>query len=1072
MPRQDNDSAAGKGAPAKTPKPVRIRIQTYGTCTVEVGGFRLGRNADVVVSILLLLTHSPNMQLPRDSMLELLWPESPEKRQRGNLRQALYKLRLMGINATMNGDQVVLDQGQIEKSFTIRRDIPTFEALVLTGQEPFGQFLAGYDAGDNAYFAEWIENERERANSDARRVLSMMLNVKRESSDWIAAEPLARWLLQFDPLNEAATLAMSECLLMSGAKYEAIRLLDRYMSELGPDATDLRIPAATLRRRIASPTVRRISFAPTERHFVGRETVMAELSLCMRRGRHREGTATLLHGSAGMGKTRVLNELTKMAVLEGVRDVRTGCRETDVSRPLSVFLEMVPDLLQMPGALGCSPENLIALRRFVNDDSVESDRAANGSIANMPLAAGLRRSIVDLIAAVAEEKPMLFVVEDVHWLDAASWEVIVDLIDRISQLRVCLILTSRLPHARPVQPQRQPVDLVIRALQPLSFESRLDLVHAIATDLAASIDDELADWFVHSCEGVPLFLRSLVNHWIETGDAGGVPPTLQNVIGQRVQNLSTDAAHVLQTVTLLGRHATLAMIESVLELPSFRVIGAIDELHKAGAFDNDLDGIVVCHELIGRMATDGLGRTARRLLHKRIADLLAQREDSEGISPGVCRDRLGHLLDAGEPNVFLAAAIRAISLLFDGGFYYDALGVCDLAVQHVSDPHTANTLLSLQSKCLYACAEFARLLAHPSSPASLRQGLSKWEDQDPEALLRWIDSAAYAGTSSDTTELAATAVGIAESIAKSAAIRFSAASLALRITSNCCDEDLARRAHVAGLSAAIELDRSSHFRDEIDMLYHACFGNAQEGAEAALRIHARLLDIPHAADRLSVKMRVAYALRCAGRIDHAKDLYGQIHLEAKAANIGSMFSFAAWRLSLLHLDFGDIATAHQWAREFDLLAPVNKEPLAAMIYHNHKVRMTLAIGDTATAKHHHELAGRCMPEHGHLIRLSAALSHKIAIARQLQSLEELGTLIPQSIEVFAKTCNAVGQAFFASELAMALHLTGDINRARHLLAEFMYSQRREPGPYPKFLLGAAAHVGLEVDNNLTGVPGY
>ena len=246
-----------------------------------------------------------------------------------------------------------------------------------------------------------------------------------------------------------------------------------------------------------------------------------------------------------MGKTRVLSELTKVAQLEGVRDVRVSCRESDITRPLSIFLDIVPDLLQMSGALGCAPESLQALRRFANEDGGEAARQNSGVIAYMPHAAGLRRAIVDLVFAVADEKPMLFSVEDVHWLDGASWEVLVDLITRVGQSRVCLLMTSRLPHARQSAPERVPHELVIKELLPLSVASSLELAHAIGADLSAHIDEELGEWFVHTSEGVPLFLRSLVNHWIETGDAGGIPPTLLGVIGQRLQSLSSDALYVL-----------------------------------------------------------------------------------------------------------------------------------------------------------------------------------------------------------------------------------------------------------------------------------------------------------------------------------------------------------------------------------------------------------------------------------------------------------------------------------------------------------------------------------------------
>ena len=92
---------------AKPPGPVSVRVQAYGVCTVDVSGNRLGRGADIVVSVLLFLVHAPGMQMPRAAIMQMLWPRSPELRQRGNLRQALYKLRLMGVEVAMNGDVVV-----------------------------------------------------------------------------------------------------------------------------------------------------------------------------------------------------------------------------------------------------------------------------------------------------------------------------------------------------------------------------------------------------------------------------------------------------------------------------------------------------------------------------------------------------------------------------------------------------------------------------------------------------------------------------------------------------------------------------------------------------------------------------------------------------------------------------------------------------------------------------------------------------------------------------------------------------------------------------------------------------
>ena len=81
--------------------------------------------------------------------------------------------------------------------------------------------------------------------------------------------------------------------------------------------------------------------------------------------RWHDGSATLLHGTAGIGKSRLAHELEKVATIEGVTIARAACRESDTQRSLAVFLDVLPELLVMPGALGAAPESLSALRRLV-----------------------------------------------------------------------------------------------------------------------------------------------------------------------------------------------------------------------------------------------------------------------------------------------------------------------------------------------------------------------------------------------------------------------------------------------------------------------------------------------------------------------------------------------------------------------------------------------------------------------------------------------------------------------------------------------------------------------------------
>ncbi|MEP6778552.1 MAG: AAA family ATPase [Gemmatimonadaceae bacterium] len=1051
---------------SKNPEPnndVRVRVQTFGACTVDIANNRLGRNADIVIALVLLLIHAPGMQMPRDQLIGTLWPDSPEARRRGNLRQALYKLRQMGVRASMNGDQVQLDESQIEKNFSMDRTQARFEADIVRARDPFGPFLPGFLTIPGSLLDHWFEAQRERAHADARRVLASALRVQHSIANWQGAEPLARWLLQFDPLNEAATLVIAECLVLSGAKYEAIRLLDRYMNELGPGAEDLRIPASTLRRRIATPSPRRISFAPTERHFIGRESIMAQTTLALRRARFKDGTATLLHGTAGIGKTRLMNEVTKISVIEGLNEVRTGCRQTDLTRPLSVFLDVVPELLQMKGALGCSPESLQALKRFVNDEDWIAERnAANGAPVAMPLAAALRRAIVDVVVAISDEKPLFIIIEDVHWLDAISWEVIVDLVDRTANARVCLLMTSRLPHARPQPPERMPVSLNVQALEPLSMENCLRLARAIGTDLSASIDDELGEWFASTSEGVPLFLRSLVNHWIETGEAGGVPPTLVGAISQRLQSLSVDALRVLQTIALLGRHAELSMIELVLELPYYRVVSALDDLQKASAFDASANGALVCHELIGRMAVGGLGLNAKRSLHKRIAQILIGIK-SDVLSPALCRDRLEHLLLSGEIRTFLKASCETVRELLVAGYSYDALGVAEGALEHASEPEDRDGILALQAESLYGCGEYARLLSHPLSPSSVGLGLSQWESQEPESLVRWLDAAAHADRGANASDLAAAATLVSETERYSNSVRYNAATLAIRIAANACEYSLAHRAYVAGKIALVSLTRPEERVDELDMLFHTSFGDYKVALAAAKRMLRVAETLRSTTERLSLQLRIAFAFRCCGDIEEARKLFEKVHFDSKKDRLESTYSFASWRLSSLHLDDGDLPQAEHWLREYFRVAPVDREPLAGVLLHTQTLRIALELGDVNRAESHLRLAHASMQEEGHVVRHAHSLAAQLGIARRRGDLSELARTMELAYPVYERARRATGQSFFACELTLSLHALGLHLEASTLAYDYIHVFRKEPSPIPKYFSAGLRAIGITLD---------
>ena len=1047
-----------------------IRLQTLGAATILVGEVRLTAAAGTLFSLLLRLTGTPGMQLPRDVLRRSLWPDQADVRQRANLRQALYKLRGYGVQASMHGDVVAMDPAQVVRTFSLDRSTETFERDVTMGHEPFGTFLPGF-AVPWPELQEWIDQQREAVHADVRRVLAEQLRRRRARADWGGADALARWLLQFDPLNEEATLTVAECTLLSGSKREAIAILDRYLAELGPGAGDLRLQATMLRRRIAEPAARsRLSFAPTERHFVGRETELADLTLAMRRARWHDGSAELLHGPPGIGKSRLAHELEKVAAIEGVRVAQASCRESDLLRPLSVFLDLVPELLSRPGALGSAPESLAALRRLAAPDrsvaatsgvppmpaggdmpGAPSPNAAEGAAMRepMPMAASLRRAIIDLLAAVSEEKPLLLVVEDVHWIDEHSWEVLSDLADRTGAMRVFLLLTSREPHARPHRPQRVPLALRVRALPPLSSESCLVLSRAIGDDLSAPVSDELGGWFVNASEGNPLFLRALVNHWIETGEAGGVPPTLQGVIEQRLSQVSGDALRVLQTAALLGKWATGERVAKVLEIEFPRLLKSADELSRLGALKEAVGIAIEVHELVRRVALSSMSSASQRLLRSRIASALS----AAPCFPQVhCElEVLDHYANAGEGEKAVEFAANAVRTLLEIDLPHRAIAVCDHAMIAFPTLASEQRFLSLRRDSLYSAGQYSRLLADHTWDDLSATASGTWDHLNARDVIRMVEIADRAMYIGDFVDLCSRGLLIAKTPTVDARLRLRAAIAVIRASSMGVDKQIPESAYAVGLTISENGQAMPYAADELDMYFHTGFGQHEVAVASAKRLVRTAKSRRTPSDQVRILGDCAYSFMCAGLLSESDALFQETLREALQHSILTRASTAAFNRSMIAIALNQLDIAELHALEARRIAASAADPFLEALAVRNLARIAQLAGDFSRARALLEDAGNQSGVAAHPKWYAFGIALRLGLAIGERDIHMIRELLPAALGELSSLQATLGQDFLASRVVLGQIEVSDVQSAKATLAEYLRVHRREAFAPPHFL---------------------
>lgn len=1056
--------------PAPVDRPL-IYVQALGAARITVGDQIIDQRAQNTFALLVRLIFSPGMATSRFTLVDEIWPGQTLSRQRANLRQALYKLRGIGIDIGKRGDHVRLNPKQVAPTFSITREASTFEQEVLGDRRPFGLFLQGYT--DHPYgFDQWVENTRQTVHSDVRRTLVEVLRSKREQVDWATVELVARHLLVFDPLNEDATLALAECTMLSGAKAEAVAILDRYLAELGPGAGDIQLPAQLLRRRFAEQRKKRrnASEMDLDRHFVGREEELTSLTQAMRRARWNDGGAVLLHGSPGIGKSRLVTQLSKAAQIDGLAEILIECREADRGRPLSALIDCLPQLLNSTGVLGASPENIELVRSLASERpaiaqssyslaGMSADEFAATAAAQAPItrdlafnirpARAIRDAVIDIISAAADERPLLLVAEDVHWMDLESWEVLAHLLGRIRNMRVFVLATSR---QRNVPSHlHNSIFPILKAIHvaALSRGACQELVRAISDDYSTTMGDTIEQWIVTASEGNPLALRLLVNHWLETGEMDA-PPTLLALVQNRIDRLHPQALRVMQVVCLLGRLASVERIRKVLELPSHELLHAFEQLEQDECLSRSEARLIAAHELLGRACLERLTKLAGIAMHSAIASVLrfeCERAPAIDILLGI----LSHLKDAGDVEQCVMTSLKYKSELLQFGRPQAVLQTFEGLDVSGAGIEAARQFNSLLARLKLESGEYARALTHISRGWPISADVHHLTNTDADELLSLADSAYRADTDADRDHLGGVCCDIAQSEHLSDTVRVRASEIGLTIAANTCDPAIAE-----GCFSVVERLREAEGTDarqnqRLTLLYHTVFGDLDIAELTARAILGEsLAAVPSSVVAQDIG-RAAYALRIAGRLGESLDAFEQAYRMALAVEAPKLALYPAWQLAQIHLDSGNELELRHWLGHMEQLYSVSNSSTTSHYLVAFYCQVALYAGDLAAAAKYLQITLETMPR----VPARRAASHitglaiGVALMERGQSPDQ--TLIDTAINLHAAVAHYGTSDLLTATICESFIRQGDIRRANKFIDHYLYQMRRERAPITVYL---------------------
>lgn len=404
--------------------------------------------------------------------------------------------------------------------------------------------------------------------------------------------------------------------------------------------------------------------------FVGRSAQLERVVEALRRAGDGHPTFILVAGDAGVGKTRLVEEIANRAEGLGGRTLVGGCVQMgDDNLPYAPIVEALRQLSD-----DVSPDDL---RRFIGPGFVELTRLVPDFALSLATAEGpsadastsnqgrLFEVLLGVFRRLAADRPLLVVIEDIHWADASTMALLGYLARNLSGATV-LVATYRsdeLHRRHPLLPflaeveRRRRVDRI--DLQPFDRREIAELVRAIRSEPS---DRELIDQLFERSDGNAFYVEELLATRATTGE---LPTTLRDVLSARVAELSGPSQELLRHASAAGPSISASLLATVSRVDEVKVHARLREAVERHILTTHPanDRLTFRHALIREAVYESLLPWERTRLHAAFAVALEATPADEG-DPSRAAELAYHWYAAHDLPRALEAAVRA-AIAFD-----------------------------------------------------------------------------------------------------------------------------------------------------------------------------------------------------------------------------------------------------------------------------------------------------------------------------------------------------------------------------------------------------------------------
>lgn len=419
--------------------------------------------------------------------------------------------------------------------------------------------------------------------------------------------------------------------------------------------------------------------------FVNREKEFGELKRLLHEATSGKGNLVLVSGEAGIGKTRIVQELGKYGESKGVRFLKGRCLYHENSDPYLPFIDALREYFQtrevgtkekeetyIPMGLLAAPdagdidaevtpergvEDLLPMgllpmtegKKDIREEAVEVEQPKINILEERER---MFENLAQLVINISNEKPLLLFIDDLQWADSASLQLLHYIARSIRNSRVLICGAYRPEELEEREGKRHPLTLALQRLNTEKLSTTVTLHRLQLKDIGTMVRDMLdienvPESFIRllyeESEGNPFFVEEVVKSLIEEGVLSTqtyvwdfdidiskirIPDTIKDVMSRRIQGLDENSKKVIMFAAVVGHKFDFDTLHKVTEMREDGLLDAIDKLIEAKLIKEDhrskKEEYVFDHVQVRSVVYDSMSKSRSRVMHKKVGDIIEE----------------------------------------------------------------------------------------------------------------------------------------------------------------------------------------------------------------------------------------------------------------------------------------------------------------------------------------------------------------------------------------------------------------------------------------------------------------